>query len=70
KCKGPPGGTSSSPLIRFPQSAESKSRITCSPEPLMVGMDLECTETRSRLPGTPKSGRGVRQRLPQGESLM
>ncbi|CAI9562054.1 unnamed protein product, partial [Staurois parvus] len=60
-CKEPPGGTSSSPLVRRPQSAESKFRFTCSPGLLMVGMDLECTETRLRLLGIPTSDRGVRR---------
>ncbi|CAI9624751.1 unnamed protein product, partial [Staurois parvus] len=47
-----------------------KPQSACSPEPLMVGMGLERTVTRSRLPGIPTSGRGVCQRIPQSKSLM
>ncbi|CAI9614805.1 unnamed protein product [Staurois parvus] len=49
---------------------ESKSQSTCSPGPLMVRMDLERSETRSRLLGTPTTGRGIRRGLPQSKSLM
>ncbi|CAI9616183.1 unnamed protein product, partial [Staurois parvus] len=50
---------SSGPQTRIPQGAESKFRLACSPEPLMVGMDLEQTETRLRPPGATSCGRGT-----------
>ncbi|CAI9595029.1 unnamed protein product, partial [Staurois parvus] len=41
---------SSGPQTRIPQGAESKLRPACSPEPLMVGMDLEQAERPGRDP--------------------
>ncbi|CAI9558797.1 unnamed protein product, partial [Staurois parvus] len=58
----PPGGISSCSQRGVPQGAESKSQFACSPGPLMVGMDLEQTETRSRPLSTSGYGRGYRQR--------
>ncbi|CAI9566032.1 unnamed protein product, partial [Staurois parvus] len=61
-------GTTSTPLISRTQGTESKPQSTCSPEPLMVGMDLEYPETRSWPLSMPVSGRGIRQRLPRGRA--
>ncbi|CAI9594138.1 unnamed protein product, partial [Staurois parvus] len=54
----PPGGAVGCPLDRPTQSVESKSRSVLSPGPLMVGMDLKQTRTRSRPLSRPASGRG------------
>ncbi|CAI9577310.1 unnamed protein product, partial [Staurois parvus] len=61
---------SSVPQTRIPQGAESKFRPACSPEPLMVGMDLEQAETRSQPLGATSCGRGTCQWYAAGESLM
>ncbi|CAI9615587.1 unnamed protein product, partial [Staurois parvus] len=49
----------SAPQTGFPQGAESKSLPACSPGPLMVGMDLEQDETRSRPLSSPSCGRST-----------
>ncbi|CAI9601312.1 unnamed protein product [Staurois parvus] len=57
--RDPTAVASSPPQTGLLQDAESNPRPACSPGPLMVGIDLEQAETRSRPLGSPSCGRST-----------